>query len=57
MFGEEAADLAKLFSAESGEAVWLVHAVLVLLFVLFLLASWHSLEPKTSSGRAWLFEI
>lgn len=60
MFREEAADLARLFSAESGEAVWLVHAVLMLAFVLCLLAIWHSLGPgrgKGGPGRVWGFEF
>lgn len=59
MFGRESADLARLFSAESGEAVWLVHAVLLLAFVLSLLAIWHSLEhPRGPSlGSSWRFEF
>lgn len=57
--GPEVADLARLFSAESGEAVWLVHAVLLLAFVLCLLAVWHSLEHPRGPGlgNTWRFEF
>jgi hypothetical protein len=59
MFGEEAADLARLFSAESGETVWLVHAFLLLVFVLGLLAIWHSLEHPRGPGLGnnWRYEF
>jgi hypothetical protein len=56
MFGEEAVNLSRLFSVEGGEAVWLVHAALVLLFVLGLLALWYSRDPPRKPG-AWRFEF
>lgn len=42
LFEEEAANLARLFT--SGEAVWLIHAVVLVAIVACLVAVWHSLE-------------
>lgn len=57
---EEPTSLTRIFSPDRGEAVWLVHGLLLLAFVLFLLFVWHSLEhPRVgvSNKRAWKYEI
>lgn len=57
---EEPTSLTRIFSPERGEAVWLVHGLLILAFVLFLLFVWHSLEhPRggVSTKRSWKYEI
>jgi hypothetical protein len=57
--GEEPTSLTRIFSPEKGEAVWLVHGLLILAFVMFLLFVWHSLEhPRgVSNKRTWKYEI
>lgn len=51
MFDEDAANLARLFS--SGESVWLVHLLLLLVFVAFAMTIWHSLERPRGTSTYW----
>lgn len=48
-------DIPPLELFTSGESVWLIHALLVLAFVLFLAAMWRTLESpqKPASGSSW----
>jgi hypothetical protein len=58
---DEDGKLARIFSVESGEAVWLVHSLLLLGFVLCLLGLWYSLEQprgsNLSGNRDWKIEL
>lgn len=50
----DAPGFARLFTSE--EAVWLLHAALVLAIVLCLGSAWHSLErPRGSAANSWRF--